>query len=267
MKKMAAAFLMSLIIHGALLFLLDRHEDLSSELMTDGKNHIAVAMVRLGGDTGSAGNGETQDTVVPPRKIREMKMPAPSRVAAVIPPAQEPQEKETNSVETPVKKSSLPKPKAAKVKVKSAEEKTDKSDNRQDEDKEIHSTAPCKFFEKIGPTKNVCTVGESKDSQETGGHKFGGEIRGPRIVEAEEGKIVRKVKPLYPRISRMKRESGNVVLLATVEGGKAASVRVEFSSGYPRLDSSAVKAVSKWGFRYASGTTVRIPILFRLEDS
>jgi len=258
---------MSLVIHGALLFLLDKHEDLSSELMTDGKDHIAVAMVRLGEDTDSAGNKETQDTVIPPRKIREMKTPAPARVATVIPPANKPLEKETNSVEVPVKKSSPQKPKAAKVKVKRAEEKADKTDNRQDEGKEIHSTAPCKFFEKIGSAKNVGTVGESKGSQETGGHKFGGEKRDPRILEAEEGKIVRKVKPLYPRISRMKKESGNVVLLVTVEGGKAASVRIESSSGYPRLDSSAVKAVSKWVFRYASGTTVRIPILFRLEDS
>lgn len=79
--------------------------------------------------------------------------------------------------------------------------------------------------------------------------------------------------PPYPRLSRRLGEEGRVVLRVRVlADGHAASVEVTESSGYPRLDATALEAVRRWRFvparrgDSAIDSWLRVPIVFRLED-
>lgn len=78
--------------------------------------------------------------------------------------------------------------------------------------------------------------------------------------------------PEYPGLSRMRGESGVVVLrvLVTAEG-RPGEVRLAQSSGFTRLDRAAVQVVSaQWRFRPARrgeapvAEWVQVPLEFRL---
>jgi TonB family protein len=61
--------------------------------------------------------------------------------------------------------------------------------------------------------------------------------------------VLQRVLPQYPIESVRAGEEGSAVLQVLVdESGRASEVRVARSSGYERLDDSAVKAVSLWKF-------------------
>ncbi|MEJ1960471.1 MAG: TonB family protein [Gammaproteobacteria bacterium] len=61
--------------------------------------------------------------------------------------------------------------------------------------------------------------------------------------------VLQRVLPQYPSESMRAGEEGSTVLQVLVdESGRASEVRVARSSGYDRLDASAVKAVSAWKF-------------------
>lgn len=77
----------------------------------------------------------------------------------------------------------------------------------------------------------------------------------------------------YPAISRRLGEEGKVVLRVRVTAdGRAASVDLEKSSNFERLDSAARQAVAGWRFvpakrgDQAIESTVIVPVLFRLES-
>lgn len=79
--------------------------------------------------------------------------------------------------------------------------------------------------------------------------------------------------PAYPRLSRRLGEEGRVVLRVRVlADGHAASVEVAESSGYSRLDATALETVRDWRFIPARrGDTaidswLHVPVVFRLED-
>jgi protein TonB len=89
-------------------------------------------------------------------------------------------------------------------------------------------------------------------------------------VNIEDGslKVTKKVSAEYPALSRKRREQGVVVLLADLASGRTESVRVERSSGHPRLDEAAVRAVKEWRFDtsfYGTRVTARIPFRFELK--
>jgi periplasmic protein TonB len=69
--------------------------------------------------------------------------------------------------------------------------------------------------------------------------------------------ILRRVLPAYPEESMRAGEQGGAVLQVLVdEGGNASEIRVARSSGFQRLDDSAVRAVRQWKFSPAvEGTT------------
>jgi periplasmic protein TonB len=83
--------------------------------------------------------------------------------------------------------------------------------------------------------------------------------------------VVHRVKPIYPPASMRAREQGYVVLQVLVdEKGQARTVEVVRSSGYPRLDESAVDAIRKWTFTPAEGSAgpeARIAITWEFELS
>lgn len=79
-------------------------------------------------------------------------------------------------------------------------------------------------------------------------------------------------KPVYPTMSKRLGEQGTVVLRVMVRhDGTAGSVEVKSSSGYPRLDQSAIDAVKTWRFNPATvdGKAIdewyQVPIPFKLN--
>lgn len=84
--------------------------------------------------------------------------------------------------------------------------------------------------------------------------------------------VTHSTQPAYPPASRRMNEEGVVALAVLVdERGRPADVRVERSSGFPRLDQAAVEGLRKWRFQAAmqdgvatrAWTTVRVR--FRLD--
>jgi len=80
-------------------------------------------------------------------------------------------------------------------------------------------------------------------------------------------------KPEYPRVSRQMEEEGTVVLRVFVQAdGRAGTVEVRTSSGFPLLDQSAKSAVQSWRFEPATsdgkpvGEWFLIPIPFKLQN-
>jgi protein TonB len=79
--------------------------------------------------------------------------------------------------------------------------------------------------------------------------------------------------PDYPRAARKRGLEGTVVLSLLIGAdGSVQDVSVERSSGYPLLDQSAVKAISRWHFHPATQGGKAIswnylqPIKFSLTD-
>ncbi len=65
-------------------------------------------------------------------------------------------------------------------------------------------------------------------------------------------------KPPYPAISRRFNEQGLVILRVLINTqGQAEQTELYQSSGYTRLDDSALKTVSTW--RFVPGTTNGVP--------
>ncbi len=55
--------------------------------------------------------------------------------------------------------------------------------------------------------------------------------------------------PVYPKLSRKRKEQGTVRLLLLVKrDGQVADIKIQHSSGFDRLDQAAVQAVKKWQF-------------------
>ncbi len=86
-----------------------------------------------------------------------------------------------------------------------------------------------------------------------------------RVVELNTIEVLRKIIPSYSTFSRKRKEEGTVNIIATVTDGRVVSAEVENSSGYPRLDESAQRAVSLWVFKNKGTIRVRVPINFKLN--
>lgn len=78
--------------------------------------------------------------------------------------------------------------------------------------------------------------------------------------------------PAYPRASRRAGEQGRVMLRVRVTAdGRAEEVEIEHSSGYPRLDEAALRAVRRWRFvparrgEQSVAAWARVPVHFSLQ--
>lgn len=80
--------------------------------------------------------------------------------------------------------------------------------------------------------------------------------------------------PAYPRLARRMGEEGRVLLKVLVtEQGAASTVDIEKSSGFTRLDQSAIDAVKRWRFvparkgSQALSAYVLVPVNFSLDEN
>lgn len=95
----------------------------------------------------------------------------------------------------------------------------------------------------------------------------------PTISASADAAYLNNPRPAYPTISRRRGEEGRVVLKVLVSSnGRPDVVEVAESSGHPRLDEAARKAVHAWRFvparrgEEAVDSWLRVPIVFRLEE-
>lgn len=86
------------------------------------------------------------------------------------------------------------------------------------------------------------------------------------VASLSDVKILSRTKPIYPAISRKRKEEGTVILLVRIECGRVLKVSIEKSSGVKTLDSSAAKAIESWKFSSDTDATVRVPVSFSLKD-
>lgn len=86
-----------------------------------------------------------------------------------------------------------------------------------------------------------------------------------KVVELDSLEVVKKVLPDYSSFSRKRKEEGTVKIIATVTGGRVVNAEVESSSGFQRLDESALRAVREWIFKNSGTVRVRVPVTFRLK--
>lgn len=101
----------------------------------------------------------------------------------------------------------------------------------------------------------------------SGSGSAGGGMAGGAGETVDVGTLVvtKKVLPDYPSFSRKRREEGTVKIIITIENGGVTKAEVEASSGYERLDASALRAVRQWRFDSPGTVRARVPFAFRLQ--
>ncbi|MDO4953084.1 MAG: TonB family protein [Synergistaceae bacterium] len=109
--------------------------------------------------------------------------------------------------------------------------------------------------------------GSSVSAAENSAASYGNENGGQSgILDVDALVITKKVLPVYPSFSRKRREEGTVVLLIKIVNDAVMECEVEKSSGYPRLDEAAKRAVSGWKFSNSASVRARVPVSFKLVD-
>ncbi len=136
---------------------------------------------------------------------------------------------------------------------------------------------PAKVMPVSSPQPPVSAPAPAAAAQASGGsasqhpaHKAGGGA-GNSAPIARDARL-NNPEPQYPYESRRRGEEGRVILNVRVTAeGTAASVEVDKSSGYRRLDMTARKTVSRWKFIPAKQNNVaveasaRVTIIFKLR--
>ncbi|WP_077929130.1 energy transducer TonB [Wohlfahrtiimonas populi] len=106
---------------------------------------------------------------------------------------------------------------------------------------------------KIAPKKNISNQNRNQNTAQIQPKKAGQAIQSQAFVApTHEGKALGNRKPKYPELSLRRKEEGRVTLKAKVlASGRAESVVVHKSSGYPRLDNAAQKAAQNYTYKPA----------------
>ncbi len=112
---------------------------------------------------------------------------------------------------------------------------------------------------------------ESAPANEARHHELS--VSPPVVKNLRDRDVFINPKPTYPLLSRRMREQGAVHLkLCIDERGHVANIFLAKSSGYQKLDRSAIETVSEWRFsalesqNTPSSDCYHLPIHFRLES-
>lgn len=267
MKRIVSALLISILLHATVLYFLGLHSFYKPE--PPGVQSTAIALVNLAKSGNPSDKKSTFNEISLPYEVSEVSKKNFFDAAANLEPVPETETVDTNRNvnETAPLKKPIKNLEPVKEKVPQKPEQEQKKEQTED---------PALTESQVG---NVPVEGFESREKVTG-NTIQGEIAEfsgasdqeqeklvlPLVLDAEKAGVIRRVKPSYPRTSRLRREEGEVILLLEIDKGKVVEVMVESSSSFPRLDSSAVDAVRKWTFSYSSKAKVRIPVIFRLED-
>ncbi len=236
--RWAAALLISLMLHCALIFIFGgaKAEKKPEPVM----NVKLVFAPAAAGNNGGSGGGKTA----------EKKAPQPKKEQAVKPVQKQPAVKKKK--EAPIKEISA----------------------RPAENKETTAAAETTAG---APAETATATDSAGDGSGTGGGGGTGAASGSGtgkdtgsgdesgIADVNSLEVTHKVLPDYPAFSRKRKEEGTAVIIAAVENGRVQSVEIEKTSGYDRLDNSALRAVKGWRFRHEGRIRVRIPFVFKIR--
>jgi len=78
--------------------------------------------------------------------------------------------------------------------------------------------------------------------------------------------ITKKVVPDYSAFSRKRREEGAVKIILTIKNGAVSNAEIIDSSGYERLDNSALRAARQWRFSMDEEIRAVVTFNFSLTD-
>ena len=84
-------------------------------------------------------------------------------------------------------------------------------------------------------------------------------------IDVQVLRITKKVLPEYSAFSRKRKEEGTVRIIITIRNGRVTETELEKSSGFPRLDESAMRAAKQWQFDYNGTIRARLPIVFKIK--
>lgn len=88
----------------------------------------------------------------------------------------------------------------------------------------------------------------------------------PPPVSVNTLSIAKKVIPDYPSFSRKRGEEGRTVIVVTIKNGSVIKADIRESSGYERLDNSALRAAKQWKFHQEEEIRALLPFIFRLNS-
>lgn len=86
------------------------------------------------------------------------------------------------------------------------------------------------------------------------------------LIDLDTLQVTQKVIPDYPAFSRKRKEEGRVKIIAAVKNGAVVKAEIIETSGFKRLDGSALRAVKQWRFHQKHEMMVIIPFVFSLTD-
>lgn len=196
--------------------------------------------------------------LVPTRNVRPIMKVRLATVEKKSPPVPAPVREET-----PVQKNAIPKKEAVPKK---------------EPPKKGGPAKTVKTPAEKAPVRDVTSIAETAESQE--GTEINSKIdqatadihrtippqsQPERVVEIDSLEVIKKVLPDYSSFSRKRKEEGTVKIIANVTDGRVVNAEVEISSGYPRLDESALRAVRQWLFKNSGTVRVRVPVVFKLK--
>lgn len=85
-------------------------------------------------------------------------------------------------------------------------------------------------------------------------------------VDAYSLQIIKKIIPDYPAFSRKRNEQGTVKIIVIIKDSAVTKAEIDESSGYKRLDNSALRAAKQWRFNHEGETKAIIPFIFNLNN-
>ncbi|MCF4151958.1 energy transducer TonB [Dethiosulfovibrio sp. F2B] len=275
MKRWIVTIAASLILHAGLLFLLPWTPKESDSIGT-----ISVKLVRARSETESSmGQDGGRAMAETPTEIPKAEEAAPLKPSTSKKMEEKPSTKKDLKTEAPEK------PQKTVEKTKPVVQKTPAAKPRRE------TTEKPKVAEKKdGPEKKVSLPPQKEGgettkaagqappgkgqkegtSQKEGPHEGDGEAKKPaassrgEILSEHDVTVKHREIPEYPLISRKRKEQGTVTVLLSVKKGRVIETRIEKSSGSPRLDKAALKALKGWRFSSDLSAKVRIPVLFKL---
>ncbi|MDR3354726.1 MAG: TonB family protein [Synergistaceae bacterium] len=299
MIRFCVSVLLSALIHAALLTAVSLVP--SRDAAEPPREVMRIALTR------SAGPGPAESVPAAGAMRNEEPSPTQAQEAAPSPSKPSPETKppEVESRPEPIdetrganawKKIEPPKPKPAEEtpqpravkKTETPKPKPPKTANKTSEAKVVKKNEPAK--PKSAPAVSVAskTVSVSASRFETSGSpgapalRVAGPQQAPRgdagsgisqalpgaVVDVERLRVTKRIAPVYPMISKKRRDQGSVVLLIKIVSGRVASTEIERGSGHAPLDESAERAVKGWQFDtsgYGAEVTARVRVSFKLK--